>query len=347
MKKTKNFLLITFFILIAIFLFGPKEVLSAEGVTAEQIVTSIDGSIDYLFKGLTLESGASYEWAIEKSKDATIANWYSVNAPNYTAGEVRISILASNENQLAILKSTDTAYVSIRKVGENTNILDGYEVDLTLPLLKAFNMSKSQWYGGVPTNPAYDLTTIYGIVATNVSYKWEKITDANIVNNYIDNNHDLSGLKLKGRESFPSLSDTSWKSVRNGASSSGIIYNKEMPSEDGLYYLWLQASDTDVKTIYGQAIVEVGTVEKITSNNSGTNGGNNGGNNGGSSNGGSNNGGQSTTPKGNSAGKTDPTTSGKILPNTGVNAIIIGAILLVALFAIMGAKQCHKYKEVK
>ncbi len=45
------------------------------------------------------------------------------------------------------------------------------------------------------------------------------------------------------------------------------LKNGEIPTEDGLYYLWLKASDTNVKTIYGQAIIEVGTVTKITNNN--------------------------------------------------------------------------------
>lgn len=340
MKKNKRIVLMILLILVAII--SLHNVAYAESVTAEQSVTSTDGSIDYALKGLNLEEGASYQWAIEKTQNATIENWYDVLNPDYASGTIRISILATNNNQLSVLKSTDTGYLTIKKVGETTNILSDYKLDLALPLLKAYTIEKNVWYGSAPTNPAYDVTAVYGINAKNISFTWEKIIDANVVNNYIDNNHDLSGLPLKGKEDIPSLTDTSWKSIPNNDAfnkSKGSMQYNQLPTEDGLYYLWLQGSDTDVKTVYGQAIVEVGTVTKITST---TDDGKN------ETEGNNEN---KETPKTEqqtpTAGKTDPTTANKILPNTGISMTIIGVILLIIVLGVAGASKYYTYKDIK
>lgn len=335
MKKNKRIVLMILLILLAIILL--HNVAYAESVTAEQIVTSTDGSIDYVLKGLNLEEGASYQWAIEKTQNATIENWYDVLNPDYASGTIRISILATNNNQLSVLKSTDTGYLTIRKVGETSNILSNYKIDLTLPLLKSYTIEKNVWYGTALTNPAYDVTAVYGINAKNISFTWEKITDANVVNNYIDNNHDLSGLPLKGKEDIPSLTDTSWKSIPNNDAfnkSKGSMQYNQLPTEDGLYYLWLQGSDTDVKTVYGQAIIEVGTVTKITSTTNQENDN------------------EDLDPAQNNSedlttGKTDPTVASKILPNTGVSIAIIGTILLVIILGIGASAKYYTYKDVK
>lgn len=341
--KKKILMILAIISIITVLLFANQNLVNgASTVTSEKIVTSTNGSVDYIIKGLKLEDGANYQWAIEKSKSATIANWYDVTAPEYSTGNIKITISVENENQLAILKSTDTAYVTVRKVGETANILEGYQIDLTLPLLKAFLVSKDTWYHNGPNNPSYDITTVYGIGASNVSFKWEKITDANIVNSYIDNNHDLSGLKLKGKESFPSLSDTSWKSAHSDALAGITIKNNEEPTENGLYYLWLKGSSTDVKTIYGQAIIEVGEVTKIQSGNSN---GNSGGTSNNTSNGSST---EKTNKTGNSSSgnQKDATTATKILPNTG-KEIVIGSILILGIITIIVHMKCKKYKDIK
>ena len=156
-------------------------------------------------------------------------------------------------------------------------------------------------------------------------------------NNYIDNNHDLSGLPLKGREDIPSLTDTSWKSIPNNDTfnkSKGSMQYNQLPTEDGLYYLWIQGSDTGVKTVYGQAVIEIGTVTKITSTTDQNNDNKD-------PNTTQNNTGNSTT------GKTDPTTANKILPNTGISIAIIGTILLVIVLGIGSLAKYYTYKDVK
>ena len=320
---------------------------SEKTVTSEKNVPSTNGSVDYIIKNLELEDGASYQWAIEKSKEAEIVNWYDVTAPEYSTGNIRITISSENSNQLAVLKSTDSAYITVRKVGEKTNILENYKVDLTLPLLKAFTVTKSVWYDYATSNPAYEITSAYNIKASNIVFKWEKITDADIVNNYIDNNHDLSGLKLKGKESFPSLSDTSWKSVHATKSQNkGEILNNEKPAENGLYYLWLKGSADDTKTIYGYVILEIGEVNKIDKNLSDKDSQNNDNSNNSSKN---DNQQKSDDNKNTniSATNKDTTTAPGILPNTG-----IGFGLIVAMISLVGAGlftylKYNDFKDIK
>ena len=330
MRKIKLVIVIILILMVNVLL---HSFVYAEDITAEQVVTSTDGSIDYILKGLNLEEGANYKWAIEKTKGVEIENWYDVLNPDYASGTIRISILATNDKQLSVLKSTNTGYLTIKKENGD-NIISDYSINLELPLLKAFTISKSMWYDRkVSENPGFVLKTIYGINGLNAKFKWEKITDPNIVNKYIDNNHDLSGLSLKGKESFPSLTDTSWKSFHKNMADGTYLKNGEIPTEDGLYYLWLQASDTNVKTIYGQAIIEVGNVTKITNNNGSDK--------------------ETSSDKNNSNGTTekestsDPTIAKKILPNTGISIAIMGSILLVAIIGVAFIAKYYKYKDVK
>ena len=346
MTKAK-ILMIIVLVISSVLVLPNMAMATTETVTAEKIVTSTNGSVEYIIKGLNLDEGSSYQWAIEKTKEADRTNWYDVTAPEYSAGSIRITISAGNKELLTILKSTDIAYVTVRKAGETSNILENYKVDLSLPVLKVFNVYKSAWYHSTNTNPAYEINTIYGMKASNVSFKWEKITDANIINSYIDNNHDLSGLNLKGIESFPSLSDTSWKSVHqkydNMELETGIINNNEEPTEYGLYYLWLKGSAEDVKTIYGQAVLEVGEVEKINENVSN--------NNGGSDNKQEETKQQTSESSNNqnyqTTGSNDQTTAKGELPKAGVSVGIVTTLILVLGVAILVYFRYNKLKDIK
>ncbi len=360
---TKAKILMIFFVIVSSLIIFPNKT-NAVTVTSEKVVTSTNGSVDYIIKGLELEEQASYQWAIEKTQDAQITNWYDVTAPDYTTGTIKISISISNENQLAILKTTDTAYVTVRKVGETINLLENYKVDLSLPILKTFGTGKSDVYRGI-----YEIVTIYGMKASNVSFKFEKITDVNIINNYIDNNHDLSGLDLKGIENFPSLSDTTWKSVHqkysyNVESEKGQIIDTEVPAENGLYYLWLLGNEDGIKTLYGQAIVEVGEVTKIntnTGNNDNSNSNNNNNNqnqqtsgitNSGTSNSGtkdnktSNSG---TTNNGiqNNSNQKDTTIATGTMPKAGITTGIILIEISVVGIVIFTYYRYNKLKDIK
>ncbi len=359
MKKQKIILSIIVFAIIMLIL----TISNATDIKVEKSVPSTDGSVRLLFSGLKLDNGSSYQWAIEKTKGTNIINWYDVTAPSYSTGEIVINVNVSEKNQLAVLKATDTAYVSIKKVGASTNIVTDYTVDLTLPLLKAYTLTKDAFYDRkVLGNPAYSIGKPYGILNSNIQICWKKITDKNIVDNYIDKNHDLSGLNLATIKDKPSLNDTTWQSLQyKGFNNSQMrISNGQLPEQDGLYYLWIMGSGEDIKTVYGYQVVEVGTVTKITSTNTNTNQNKtdsssqskdktsqdkktntNNSNN-------KNNTSSGTKASSNSNAKNaDSTTAKTILPYTGISIAIISVIIILIIFSIMVLRNYNKYKDIK
>lgn len=267
MKKMKVIAMILAFTIITSTIFNCVLIgsVNAETITINKSVTGTNGSVEFTITNLELEDSASYEWAIEKTKGAEIENWYSVLAPDYENNQINFTVSSSNVNQLAVLKSVDNAYLTIRKVGAEENLINEYQVNLSLPLSKAITIT-----GPVSrfSKKGFDInTTVYGISVPSVQYLWEKITDSNIINNYVDQGHDISGLNLKGKDDFPSSSNTTWKNATNNMTDPDVI----QPSEDGLYYLWLKGENTNVKTVYGMTVVEIGEVKKVTDNSNNNN----------------------------------------------------------------------------
>lgn len=344
MTKVK-ILMIMFLIISAVLMLPNMAMATADNITSEKIVTSTNGSVEYIIKGLNLEEGESYQWAIEKSPNANITNWYDCkSSTEQSTGSIQITISIDDKNQLTILKSTDTAYITIRKAGENNIVLENYKIDLSLPLLKSFVVDKSKYYDrNVPSNPAFEISSVYGLNSDNIQYKWEKITDANIINSFIDNDHDLSGLNLKGKSDFPSLVDSSWKSIDWNVTKKFMrVNNGHLPAEDGLYYLWLKGSSNDVKIIYGQAVLEVGEVTKInTTPNNNSNNNNNNQNSQNQQTTGSNNNQNLQTPQ-----KDNTTATGK-LPQTGLKMGIVTMIIFVAGIVIFTYFRYNKFRDIK
>lgn len=232
-------------------------------VKLERSFPYTDGSIDLIFKDVEIDSTHTYKWAIEKLESTTPSTYFDVLSPDYENKTLKISLLSSEDAHLAVLKSVDTAYITIKDDADNV-ILKSHKVDLTLDPFAGFTVEKSSWYGGAPTNPAYEIWGCYGIVSKNIQFMFEKIEDAEIINNYVDNNKDLSKLNLKSISEKPSVTDTRWATVYNESYyDEGRVNNQDMPTESGLYYLWLKGSGSDIKTVYGYNVIEVGTVEKV------------------------------------------------------------------------------------
>lgn len=331
---------------------------AAEEVTINKIVTSTNGTVEFEIKGLEIESGNDYQWGISKTKGSSIEKWNDVLAPDFSTKTIKITVDSSE--YLDILKSSDEAYVSVRKKDETTNLLNEEKVDLSLPLGKSYNIVKSKWYNNrtVLDNPAFSITSVYGIEGKDIQYSWEKITDENIVNNYIDNNHDLSGLNLKGKEGIPNSSSTTWKSITEISSYSGTrgLKNNQLPVNDGLYYLWLKNTSSDIKTVYGQVVIEIGEVTKITNNTEeqGKIDDNNNGNKTDDNNENIDNKNGDTSKEtndnekndGKDDGKDETTADGKI-PQTGQSLAIVAVIAVFSATAFVGFKFSRKNRDIK
>ena len=335
MKKQK--ILISLIIFACILMVA--TIVNAADVTAEKIVSSTDGSISFLFSNLDLESDNEYEWSISKKSNETSDDWYSLNDLDVEKNEATVNVLVTNEKNLEILKSTNTAYISIRKKNETTNILNSYKVDLTVPLLKAY---KYVYVLGENDDNVERIQGLYGITGKDISYIFQKIEDPDIVNNYIDNNHNLNNLKLAEEKDMPELNDSRWKNLIHtdawGDTTDKI--KKVLNLEDGLYYLWLTGKSDSVKTINGYAVIEIGTVTKINKEepkqdtdkedikNDET---------------------SQTTQKNQTitAQKDQTTATYKTLPNTGIGMALIGSVILVIVGGIALLAKYHKYRDIK
>ena len=276
MKKTKAIAMIVVFIMLVSTILNCVAIGSVnaeETVNIKKVVTSTNGTVEYEISGLEIEEGHEYQWGIVKTKGDTINDdkWNDVLAPNFNTKTIKATV--DSTKYLDILKASDDAYISVKEKGKTTNILDEAKVDLSLPLGKSYSVEKSKWYNrNVPSNPAFSIDSVYGISPSEIQYGWEEITDASIINSYIDNNHDISGLNVKGKDEIPSDTSTIWKSITTIDSfGTGGLKNSQLPADDGLYYLWLKNSSSNIKTVYGQVIVEIGEVKKVTNNTDGQN----------------------------------------------------------------------------
>jgi len=144
-----------------------------------------------------------------------------------------------------VLKASDIGYRYIR---EKDNTLEyevnNYEIDLKLPFLNSTNTS-AEIEGG------YIIQTLYGYSRDSSGFKWERITDATVIEKYLaykNNGVEFSASDLK--QTIPTGFSTNWSWSGNK------IWPSDVP-KDGLYYLWTKISDENCKTIYGYIIHDV------------------------------------------------------------------------------------------
>ena len=86
-------------------------------------------------------------------------------------------------------------------------------------------------------------------------YKIEKITDENIIKGFKECNGDYSKLDLASISNAPETGwVTSMYSGKDYYRSKGV-YIRDIPTDDGLYYLWIKGKDTNSKQIIGYTLI--------------------------------------------------------------------------------------------
>lgn len=287
MLKNKRILLIIIFA-IALFLIpnmcnAADTFTTSDGIVVKKVVTGFsNGNIELNVSNIELSSEGNYTWGIGKSSSAdNITNWYVLGDINSSKKTASLNLTVQDKNILALLRATNTAYLFIKDTSDDTLVIDGLQVDLTLPPLYAFDIiteKYNSWYiiGGDLTvvdrwnGATYNISTAY--------YKFEKITDETLIANY--KQALLDGTSLT--EVF-SIDTSTVEAVENWTACTrdySYAYTKidesKIPTDQGAYYLWIKAKDADSKTVYGCLIVNIDAdgpvVEKIrvSSPNSGT-----------------------------------------------------------------------------
>lgn len=252
---------------------------TTDGIVVKKVVTGFsNGSIELNISNIELSSDGNYTWGIGKSSSVdNITNWYVLGDINASQKTASLNLTVQDRNILALLRETNTAYLFIKDTKsaddttDDTLIVEALQVDLTLPPLYAFDYyiwldsyyiiggsssSVEQWAGAT-----YNIKSAY--------YKFEKITDETLVANY--KQALLDGTSLT--EVF-SIDESTVENIENWTACTRDydypftkIDKTKVPTDQGAYYLWIKAKDTDSKTVYGCLIVNIDadgpTVEKI------------------------------------------------------------------------------------
>lgn len=324
-----------------------------DGIVASKIVEGTNGNIEFSFSNIPLDAQSTYEWGISKTNlKEEVTKWYALNDFNGTNKTAKVNLLVSEKEVLSVLRTTDEAYLYIKDSKAGTFVVDALKVDLTLPPYHACQLYETErgrtfFIGGIGSSgyPQYN-GAVYQI--KNVSYKFMKVTDENLLDKYnqaMKNNTSIEEVFNINAKDIEKI--TGWEACTETIKySEDKYYNTEiekerLPQDDGLYILYMKAKDSDSKTVYGYRTWPSGLKEvPVGGNNNNTTGSGNNGSTGGTQ------GGQGTsTNKGNTtiAGKTDTTTAKQILPNTGITKIII---LLIAVLGIAGMIGYIKYKNI-
>lgn len=201
-----------------------------------------------------------YTWGVSAIKGETPTKYYDVTSMDYDKNEFELTMSTTELEILRIFMVYDKAYLTVKST--SGIVVSDVELDVKIPLLNAFVVTKDTWYGSGNNNAAYVVKYPYSIEEQPTYAMFEKITDEKIINAYLDG-IDLSTLPLKGFDEIPSATDNRWFKTTKPSTNESQILNNALPDEDGIYYLWLKTGGTDYKALYGYEIIKVGNVKKI------------------------------------------------------------------------------------
>ena len=246
------------------------------GITVTKIVDNYKGNIQFKLTNIELNSEGNYVWGVgTTSQSADITKWYTLGDFTVSQKVAILDLVVSEKSILSILRSTNNAYLYVKNYDTDEMVVDGLNVDLTLPPYQAFTLME---YGDVINGGCYYVVggeecsvdrwkaATYNI--QNVYFKFEKVTDENLINSY--NDALINGTSVDSVFSITTtqIADmTGW----NLGTKEYYFYNQiphdSIPNEKGTYILYLKGKDTDTKTVYGYKVIQLDadgpTVEKI------------------------------------------------------------------------------------
>ena len=264
MKKTKQLImsLIVGIILVMIptIVKADDTFTTTDGIVVKKVVTGFsNGSIELDISNIDLSSEGNYVWGISKNSSIdNITKWYVLGDINASKKTASVNLTVQDNKILALLRETNTAYLFIKdtkattETSDDTIIVDGLQIDLTLPPLYAFDYtiwldsyyiiggnlgSVDEWEGAT-----YNIQTAY--------YKFEKITDETLVANY--KQALLDGTSLTEVFSIDTATVEAVEDWTACTRDNNYPYTKidktKIPTDQGAYYLWIKAKDTGGST---------------------------------------------------------------------------------------------------
>ena len=259
MKSIKIFLILLFSFLMMATISN-----ATDGVTVKREFVGSDATMNFEFSGLTLnKDNKKYEWGFTELKNDEITKWYDL--ADFTNNKANVIIDPKIDSIANIVNKSDSGFVTIREKGSNI-VMEPKEVDLKIPLLeltdKPIINNGDKFFISRENCISLKLHDTF-----NLSYQFEKVTDSNLINKY----RELKNISASKKDIINSLekiiiknpsssSWTNWDYQTGGYSYRDTRYGSPMDkikvNDDGLYYMWIKAYKSGLKTVYGVSLID-------------------------------------------------------------------------------------------
>ena len=259
MKSIKFFLVLLFSFLMMATISN-----ATDGVTVKMEFVGLDATMNFEFSGLTLnKDNKKYEWGFTELKNDEITEWYDL--ADFTNNKANVIIDPKIDSIANIVNKSDRGFVTIREKGSNI-VMEPKEVDLRIPLLELTD--KPIINNGDKFSADREKCISLKLNDTfNLSYQFEKVTDSNVINKYRElknisaNREDIVNSLEKIIKKTPSSSGWIDWNYQNGAyyhrdGRYGYPIGEIKVNDDGLYYMWIKAYKSGLKTVYGVSLID-------------------------------------------------------------------------------------------
>lgn len=341
MSRTKNFIMVLFISLIMFLM--PN--ISKATVEVTRNVYSNTGSMKFTFTGLELDTTHEYEFGITETSSAEVEEWYVLT--NYTKTSADVNISITTKGMRDVFNATDTGYITIKDKETDAIIMQPYAVDLKMPYLQVTNYNVIE--NGKELTPFKGIQIAFRNASVSEPYyQYEKITDQKVIDKYKEikaSNGNMLELETLLKTDIPTTNWNRWEYWTgygsDGLDGQGYTESKITVPDQGLYYMWLYFSGSDIKDVYGCILVDNLGNEVPSDNNNQDNTSNQ--NNVGNQN-------LTNTVMPDTQDKisgSDSTAANKFLPKAGKSIIIIILTILSITIAMILYIKNKKYKDIK
>lgn len=198
-----------------------------DGITVTKKTIGNDGTLEFNISNASFDESLEYKWGIAKSKSyESVEDWFALSIGS-TARTANFNLTYNSSSSVKqILYSTDIAYLYVKENTNDTLLIDGLKLALTLDPEELVKVSDE-------FSTFYKIFEIYNISPN--SYQFIKT------------------------ENGTNIPDSGWKSFDNIMSYSGysIINDENWVTENGTYYLWVKYLESGSKAVYGYTTITI------------------------------------------------------------------------------------------